>query len=233
MTSHIVKRNFSASGDAHGRCIRGALASMSYEAFTVEQLKQDFSLVISRRTGVFDAADALPPSDHLRDALAEGAPLAMAIATEKARSELIIAPILMEVRRQLRGAVGLFSGSEFVVNPQYGLAGRCDFLLSRSWEQLSVEAPVVVVVEAANDSPKPAIAPCIAKMVGAQAFNAAYGVSGTVYGVVTTGSHWTFLRLDDAHVVIDLREHYLRDIDRVVGILVAMVQGVATVHTAV
>lgn len=212
---------------------RRDLAVMTYDAFTLEQLKQDFSLVISRRTGVFDAADPLMPSAHLRDALAEGGPLAMAIATEKARSELIIAPVLMEVRRQLRGAVGLFSGTEFAVNPEYGLTGACDFLLSRSWEQLSVEPPVVVVVEAANDSPKPGVAPCIAKMVAAQAFNAAYGVSGTVYGVVTTGSHWTFLRLDDAHVVIDLREHFLRDVDRVVGTLVAMVQGVATVHTAV
>ena len=40
-------------------------------------------------------------SDLLRQTLQENVPLALDISTEKARSEFIIAPVLLEVRRQL------------------------------------------------------------------------------------------------------------------------------------
>ena len=43
-----------------------------------------------------------PPEEYL--------PLALAIGTEKARSELLIMPVLAEVRRQLQAQISLFSG---------------------------------------------------------------------------------------------------------------------------
>ncbi|MFO0605589.1 MAG: hypothetical protein U0324_20575 [Polyangiales bacterium] len=196
---------------------------MSYDAFTLDQLKRDFSLAVVERTDVFAQVAPVAVSQHLREALAEGAPLAFVLSTEKARSELVIAPVLMEVRRQRKGALGLFSGAEFAVDPARGLTGFCDFLLSLSPEQLSIEAPVVAVVEAKNENLRGGVAQCIAEMVAAQAFNAARERVGTpVFGAVTTGSSWMFLRLDGQRVTIDLTEYYLREVDRVVGILVEM-----------
>lgn len=199
---------------------------MPYNAFTLEQLKRDFALTVTEATEVFARTETATVSQQLRDALAEGAPLALAISTEKARSEFIIAPVLMEVRRQRKGALALFSGTDFTVDAARGLAGFCDFLLSRSPEQLTIEAPVVVVVEAKNESLRGGVAQCIAEMVAAQMFNAAREeTAAAVFGGVTTGSSWLFLRLDGHKVTIDLTEYYLRDVERIVGILLAMTSG--------
>ena len=62
-------------------------------------------------------------SDLLRQTLQENVPLALDISTEKAHSEFIIAPVLLEVRRQLDHRISLFSGVEFNVNPEQGLRG--------------------------------------------------------------------------------------------------------------
>jgi hypothetical protein len=70
------------------------------------------------------------------------------VDTEKARSEVIINPVLLEVRRILNLQISVFSGEEFNVDVSVGLNGVCDFLISRSPEQLTVEAPAIVVVEA-------------------------------------------------------------------------------------
>jgi hypothetical protein len=196
---------------------------MAYDAFTLEQLKRDFALVVVEATEVFARVPPVAVSAHLRDTLAEGAPLAFAISTEKARSELIIAPVLMEVRRQRRGATSLFSGTEFTVDPARGLSGFCDFLLSRSPEQLAIEAPVVAIVEAKKEDVRAGVPQCIAEMVAAQIFNGAHDRPGEhVYGAVTTGSSWLFMRLEGQEVTIDLSEYFLRDLERIVGILVAM-----------
>lgn len=199
---------------------------MAYNAFTLEQLKRDFGLIVAETTGTFEGVAPVSVSAQLRDALAEGAPLALAISTEKARSEMIIAPVLLEVRRQLKGAVGLFSGTELTVDPARGLTGFCDFLISRSPEQLTIEAPVVAIVEAKNENMRAGISQCLAEMIAAQVFNEARGRAGSAtYGAVTTGSNWLFLRLQGRHAQIDLTEYYLGDVGRIVGILVAMVAG--------
>ena len=198
---------------------------MAYNAFTLEQLKRDFSLVVVEATEVFSRVPSVTVSAQLRDALAEGAPLAFAISTEKARSEMIIAPVLMEVRRQRRGSTSLFSGTEFTVDAARGLSGFCDFLLSRSPEQLAIEAPVVVIVEAKKEDMRAGVPQCIAEMVAAQIFNGVHERAGAVYGAVTTGSSWLFMQLDAQRVTIDLTEYFMRDVDRIVGILVAMTSG--------
>ena len=54
------------------------------------------------------------------------------MSSEKARSEGIINPVLLEVKRQLQGLISVFSGEEFNVEPEAELTGYVDFLLSRS-----------------------------------------------------------------------------------------------------
>jgi len=41
----------------------------------------------------------------------------------------------------------------------------------------------------------------------------------TIYGVVTTGTNWKFLRLQDQLVEIDLQEYYVSEIEQILGIL--------------
>jgi hypothetical protein len=197
---------------------------MTYSDFTLPEVTRRFDLTFDEQHDVFASVPAVKPSDFLRTALAENVPLALAIQTEKARSELIIAPILVEVRKQLQRRVSLFSGVDFIVEPTLGLNGVCDYLFSRSPEQLFIRAPVAAIVEAKNENIKAGIAQCIAAMVAAQLFNEreATGIP-TVYGAVTTGNLWKFLQLEHKLVRIDLPEYYIDRIDAILGILLFMV----------
>jgi hypothetical protein len=199
---------------------------MPYSAFSIDDIKTRFQLRFDESQEIFAAVPAVPISDLLRSTLAEGLPLALAIGTEKARSELVTAPVLLEVWRQCRGRISLFSGVDFDVDPSRGLNGVCDFLLSRSPEQLTIEAPVVTVVEAKNDNIKSHLAQCIAVMVASAIYNQQKGQEvPVVYGVVTTGSAWKFLQLRANIVAIDRGEYHINEVTRVVGVLVHMVKG--------
>jgi hypothetical protein len=198
---------------------------MAYNDFTLSGLRQQFGLELREESDLFGLVAPLPISDLLQQSLREYVPLALDISTEKARSEFIIAPILGEVRRQLENRISLFSGVEFNVDVERGLRGVCDFLLSRSPLQLTIEAPVVAIVEAKNENIKQGIVQCIAEMVAAQHFNREQNNPiAVVYGAVTTGSIWKFLRLQESVVTVDTSEYYVKEIERIVGILVAMLR---------
>ena len=85
---------------------------MVYSSFTLDQVRTQFDLAISDHNDLFSDGVAIAPSDLLRQTLDEFLPLATAIATEKARSEFLIAPVLAEVRRRHPNRISLFSGTE-------------------------------------------------------------------------------------------------------------------------
>lgn len=193
---------------------------MPYSQFKLESIKRELGIQIKDRASLFGNVAAVEYSALLTQLLEKYSPLALAIGTEKSKSEFIIAPILYELKEQLDGQVSLFSGKEFNVVPEKGLAGFCDFLISRSPEQLIIESPVIAVVEAKNDNILLGIGQCIAEMVAAQIFNERHqNPISTVYGVITTGSNWKFLRLKDNIVEADLDEYYLNDVGKILGIL--------------
>jgi len=162
----------------------------------------------------------LPPSSYLQTTLNENVSLATAINTEKARAELIIAPILLEVRRKFNFQVGFFSGSEFNVDVAVGLNGYCDYILTASKDSYEIRAPVITLTEAKNESIKSGLGQCIAEMVAAQLFNQRSGEQiETIYGAVTTGTDWKFLRLIDSTISIDKRDYFINEVSQILGIL--------------
>ena len=193
---------------------------MSYSQFNLENVQSELGIQIQDRWNLFSDIPPVNYSDLLTQLLAQYSPLAIAIGTEKSRSEFIIAPILFELKQQLSGQISLFSGKEFNVEPIRGLTGFCDFLISRSPEQLLIKSPVIAVVEAKNDNIASGIGQCIAEMVAAQIFNERrQNSTSTVYGAVTTGSIWKFLQINGTVVEADLDEYYLNDVGKVLGIL--------------
>ncbi|MFM6283027.1 MAG: hypothetical protein ACKN9K_31965, partial [Dolichospermum sp.] len=121
---------------------------MSYSDFTLRKVKQTFGINTIENQKFLPEIKPIAATATLTDFLAESLPLAIATGTEKARSELIISPVLLEVRKILQRKISLFSGADFNVDSALGLNGVCDFVLSRSPEQLEVEAPAVMIVEA-------------------------------------------------------------------------------------
>ena len=72
---------------------------MSYSEFTLESVQIAFDLTIAERANLLNDSPLAESSEFLNQLLKEFVPLALAMNTEKARSELIIAPILVEVRK--------------------------------------------------------------------------------------------------------------------------------------
>ncbi|MBC6478277.1 MAG: hypothetical protein GDA56_11340 [Hormoscilla sp. GM7CHS1pb] len=193
--------------------------------FTVREVKE--FLHLSTVEGVCFLLDVPPvePSPVLQDYLAETIPIAVASGSEKAKSELIVTPVLVEVRRFLERQVSLFSGEDFTVEESLGLKGRCDFLLSRSPEMLAIEAPVVIIVEAKQADLKTGLGQCLAEMVAAQLFNREHNQQiSTIYGSVSNGTQWQFLKLEGQTATIDLSVYSLPPVEQILGFLVWMVQ---------
>ncbi len=197
---------------------------LAYSNLSLHDLRTTFGLTIDQTADLFSALPAIDISTFLQTILNEYVPLANAISTEKARSELIIAPILVEVRRLTNHQISLFSGIEFNVAPDKGLNGICDFVLSRSPGQFFITAPVLMMVEAKNEHIKGGLIQCIAEMVAARIFNQREGNDqSTLYGAVTTGTLWKFLKLEGETAFIDQSEYHIDHRGKIMAILMHMV----------
>ncbi|MEB3217878.1 MAG: hypothetical protein VKN72_16830 [Nostocales cyanobacterium 94392] len=193
---------------------------MSYSEFTLAKAKQAFGLITLEKPDIFAAVAELSASDLLTQTLNYNLAIALGSNSEKARSELIIAPILVDLRRQLHERISLFSGVDFTVDETKGLNGTCDFIITQSPEILIVTAPVITVVEAKKENINGGLGQCAAEMVAAQIFNQQAAIEiKTIYGAVTTGSIWQFLKLEGQILTIDLSEYYLKDVNKILGIL--------------
>lgn len=196
---------------------------MAYRDFKLADLKRRFHLIIDEAAELFSLAPPIAVSDWLTETLRETLPLALAINTEKVRSELIIAPVLVELRKQMGRSISFFSGVDFTVDPAQGLNGVCDYIVSLSPEQLFVSAPVLIIFEAKNEDIKGGFAQCIAAMLAAQRFNDREGNQiPIIHGVVTTGTNWRFLQLENTLIRIDQREYYIDNVPKLLGILRAI-----------
>jgi len=196
---------------------------MAYSDYTLSEIKEKFQLIIEAETNLFPDVREEKISDSLSEILKENIPLALAIHTEKARSEMIVTPVLIELRKVLNHRISLFSGVEFNVDKEKGLNGVCDYIISLSKEQLYVSSPVISIVEAKNDNIKSGLAQCAAEMIASGMFNEQKGSQiKTMYGIVTTGSNWRFLKLDDS-LYIDVKEYYIEQLGKIMGIMLQII----------
>jgi len=192
---------------------------MAFRDFTFPQVQHDFGLTL-RDADLFSTAPLFAVRAEFAAFIRDGTALAVANSTEKAKSEFIIAPVLLELWRSLAGSFSLFSGLEWEVDAARGLNGYCDFIISRGTSQYVLGAPFVAIVEAKNDIIRTGLGQCIAAMYAAQVSNKHSKVAvETIYGVVSTGSAWKFLQLRESELTIDVPEHYIDDLPKIMGIL--------------
>lgn len=195
---------------------------MAYSNFKLDQIPERLGVQVRTVATLFPDSAPLPVSDRLRSLLDDQVPLALASLTEKARSELIIAPILVEVWRLCNRQVTLFSGVTMDVDPVRDLVGVCDFVIVGEPNAMIVTHPLLAVVEAKNDDLRSGLGQCIATMVAAAQMNANAGDDRPVYGTVTTGTLWRFLRLADGSVNLEQREMSLDDLGHLLAGLVTI-----------
>jgi hypothetical protein len=202
---------------------------MAYSDFTLAELKSNFQLTIDETTDLFANTPEAELPAVLVNTLARYLPLAVNVNTEKARSELVIAPVLIEFKLLHHDRIGLFSGIDFTVDEAAGLKGRCDYILSRGPEQLALTAPICVLVEAKNENMVGGIPQCLAEMVAARRFNSQQKSPDTaVHGIVTTGIQWRFLKLEGTRAYVDVVEYPIQSPRKIFGILTAIALGNAS-----
>jgi hypothetical protein len=200
---------------------------MAYGDFDLRTAVQRFGLAEQDDTDLFAGVGPIEPSEFLRVWLDEFAPVALGVNSEKARSEFIIAPFLAEAKRRAGDAhVNVLPGVTFEVDREQGLTGFCDFLMARSPALYYLSAPILAVVEAKREDLVSGLGQCAAEMVAIRLFNDREGKPlPAVYGCVTSGSVWRFLKLEGAKLFIDRTEYHLRDAATILGILVGIARG--------
>ena len=198
---------------------------MAYSNFTLETVRKAFDIEEVDIAGLFSDSEPMVPSDLLTAVLERNIPLATAIGTEKAKSEMIVSDVLVELREQLNLSISLFSGIDFNVDNESGLIGVCDFLISLSPVQFVLEAPVIVLVEAKKDDLEIGLGQCVAEMIAAQYFNAEKENDvPRIYGAITSGREWRFLKLEGKKLYIDMAVYQIAQCDKILGILASMVK---------
>lgn len=191
---------------------------MAYQHFTFARLHQEFGINQTRGAVTPASLDAVPPSEMLATQLARA--YTMPLRSEKMRSEMLVAPVLSEVRERYKDKIELFSGEIIIGDKALGLSGEIDFLLVRKPAAVEPEAPIFVCVEAKRGELESGLAQCAAEMLGAYHFNQRQGKQpNTLHGCVTSGSDWQFMRLASSTLTIDNRLYSTADPGHLLAVL--------------
>lgn len=195
---------------------------MSYSDFTIEEVRRKFHLTF-RDQPLFPEIGTVAPFDWLAHILKEGKDLA--VLSEKARSEFIVAPVLMACRELLQEKIHVFSGVTLNAAPEQGLTGACDFILARTASTFAVQGPLMVILEAKKNDIEEGLGQCAAQLLGARIYNEKDGTPiPVIYGCVTTGESWQFLKLEGNEMILHPSRLRIEEADRILWLLVECVK---------
>ncbi|MEG4121165.1 hypothetical protein QUA43_27315 [Microcoleus sp. N9_B4] len=195
---------------------------MSYKSFTFQQLEERFGLDLSLSPILSAKVVPVEPSEWLWRAIEISSNTA--VTTAKERSERIISPILLEFRERNNRQFSLFSGWSFDVDVEQGLNGECDFLLSAVPLDFEIKVPVFALRETTGTEIESCLPQCAAQMVAAQLFNEReHNSIPAIYGCVTTGVVWRFLKLEKNNLIIDVDVYCLDNVPMILGVLQTIV----------
>jgi hypothetical protein len=198
---------------------------MAYSQFSsIRQVKKQFGLE-EETVSLFPKLPPIEPTDWLKESLHRVMKHQVAFFSEKSRSEAIVFPVLLEVQFLNKFQFSLYSGASIDADKERGLNGECDFILSKGKQSIELDAPFFCVVEAKDNDIEFGVPQCIVQMLGARIFNEQDGrVFPEIYGSVTTGEQWLFLKLVENTVFINEARYSLDDTGKLLGVLNWIVQ---------
>lgn len=190
---------------------------MAFSDFTFKEIKKKFALT-EQNENLFSNISAIQQSEWLKETLKRS--LTLAYISEKSRSEAIVMPILLELKEICLQQIAIYSGALLEADKEQGLNGECDFILCHSAQTNTIEAPIFCMVEAKDSNIKLGLGQCTAQMLGAKIYNENENKPAkTIYGCVTTGEDWQFLKLDNNIIYVDKQRYYLNQLEQILGIL--------------
>jgi hypothetical protein len=180
----------------------------------IEQVTKKFGLT-AKRQGLFTQITPKEASIWLLNTL-EYAKL-VPLRNEKAKSERIVSPILVEIAKLFEENITLFSGEELSVDSEKDLSGECDFFFTLVPQSVYLEMPIISLVEAKDEDMDYGIAQCAAQLYGAKLFNEMEGKNFPVlYGCATDGVEWIFIRFENNVFYIDNKIY--TDLKEILGV---------------
>ncbi|MFK7908005.1 MAG: hypothetical protein AB8B69_22940 [Chitinophagales bacterium] len=204
---------------------------MAFRDFkNLQAIKKTFGVQV-RQFNLFPDIELFEPTEKLKQQLEEG--IAYAPITEKERSESLIYPILNNFKLMSLGDFDLYSGRQLRVEKDIRLRGECDFLYAFSDVRDYVECPIFATIEAKETMIRQGTAQCAAQMIGIKALNEQEETPlEVVYGCVTTGYDWRFMKLEKGELSIDTQIYSTKsEMSSVLGIWKAIVEGYSVVKT--
>ena len=188
---------------------------MAYSDFTLEEIELKFG-IRNQISSLFSEVQPLTPSLRLQESLQTANELP--IRSGKAKSELIVLPILLDLRARNDKFFTIYSGDQLTGDRESGLVGECDFILAKDIKTFDINYPFIQVVEAKKNDIEIGVPQCTAQLIGARIFNERKGVQiPKIYGCVTTGNEWLFMMLEDNTVFIDSNLLYLTQVETILG----------------
>ena len=192
---------------------------MAYRKYTDKKL-QELLHLRRQKIELFKDNDVqfVQASDWLKNTLQFAKKLNL--TTEKAVCEALVAPILTEIKILNEKTVDLYSGEQVNVDKTRNLNGEIDFLFTKGTDSLSIQAPILCITEAKIGLIDKGIPQAAAQMYGVRLFNEKEGKPlKTVYGAVTDGKTWRFLKLEEDILYTDLEILYLDNLPLLLGTL--------------
>jgi hypothetical protein len=188
---------------------------MPYSKFTLDLIEKRFGIE-NQVVNLFSKSEKLAPSERLIEALQTAQELP--VRSEKAKSETIVFPILVELRNRNDKFFTIYSGDNLNVDESLELEGECDFILAKETGSFNINYPIFQLLEAKKNDTDLGVPQCAAQMIGARLFNEQKGIKlDNIYGCVTTGKDWIFMLLSDK-LYIDKRTYYLENIEELLGV---------------
>jgi hypothetical protein len=190
---------------------------MAYSQFNYKRVKAELGIENTLQI-LFEQIEQITPSSWLKETLAHAKEVAL--FSEKSRSEGIVFPILLEVKKYYQDTLAIYSGAILNADDTKGLNGECDFILSSGRQNFDLSTPLFCMIEAEDNDIEKNIPQCTAQMEGARIFNANEGKSiDVICGCVTTGTEWQFLKLEHKTCYIDKERYYINDLPTLLGVL--------------
>jgi hypothetical protein len=195
---------------------------MGYSQFNYKKVRNELGIHNEQIITLFPNIVPVMVSEWLKQTLQKG--LRAALFSEKSRSEGIVYPVLIEIIEKNTYNTSLYSGAILNADETQGLNGECDFILSSGKQDFEMNAPLFCMIEAEDNDIEKNIPQCIAQMEGARIYNANEGNNiSIIYGCVTTGTEWQFLKLEQKTCWVDTQRYYINDLPSLLGVLQAII----------
>lgn len=187
---------------------------------SLSMVKNSYKLKVKKDKLFFDIK-SIEISDWLKESLKRANH--SILFSEKAKSEAIIMPILLELQERNLDHLKVFSGVRLDIDESQNLNGECDFILAKGGVVDIIEKPLISIIEAKKGDIDLGLAQCSAQMVGAREYNKQEQIKIAIYGAVTNSNEWQFMKLDNNLLIIDSDTYHLKEIEKLLGVFQSII----------